>query len=168
MNAVLDPAFWRERLLTALRHQDPRQSVFKTVDPETWNKIDEAHRAILTREVDPAASILDLGCGYGRLLELMPVFWRGDYLGVDLSPDFVAYGRQARPQRKFISGDFRTVDVPGLWDLGIFCSVRGMLEREVPGTWDGLLARARGKCRKILLMEYDPADVGIVLKGDAE
>lgn len=166
MNPVLDPEFWRERLRVALRHDDPRRAVFKISDPSIWDSIDDAHARILATHVDLADSVLDVGCGYGRLLANMPAAWRGQYLGIDLSPDFINFARGMFLQREFLCGDFRTVDVPGVWDLGVFCSVRGMLLREAPGVWEGLLARATEKCRKVLVLELDCRDPGTIVRGN--
>ena len=56
-------------------------------------------------------SVLDVGCGYGRLLEFLAdnLFYEGDYYGIDIMPDFILeailnYG--SKYKSRFSTGDF--------------------------------------------------------------
>ena len=93
---VMDPAFWRKRL----EEGGPRSAVFHCTDAE-WERHEKRHRAILDRVIGPSESVLDLGCGYGRLIDLMPPRWQGPYLGVDLSPDLIKVASEKYPDRAF-------------------------------------------------------------------
>jgi SAM-dependent methyltransferase len=62
------------------------------------------------------ASVLDVGCGTGRLLDTLsrtiPECW-----GVDLLDGNVAYARSARPRCTFRQGDMRTVRLGRTFDV---------------------------------------------------
>ena len=56
-------------------------------------------------------SVLDVGCGYGRLLEFLAdnLLYEGDYYGIDIMPDFILeailnYG--SKYKSCFLTGDF--------------------------------------------------------------
>ncbi len=81
---------------------------------ETYNKIAEEfsqtrkkvweEMEYLASKVGEGARVLDIGCGNGRLLQVLP----GDiqYLGVDLSAKLVREARKSYPGKRFITGDF--------------------------------------------------------------
>lgn len=101
---VFDPEFWRVRI------EDSQGQINKAVlytNPWAFAEIEAVHKAILADYIKPADSILDVGCAYGRLLGMMPVGWQGDYLGIDISPDFVELAYQQHPRNAFCVMDFR-------------------------------------------------------------
>ena len=58
----------------------------------------------------PGERILDLGCGPGDLVELLPEV---EYLGVDRNPDYIrAASARAHPGAEFRCADVRTVELP--------------------------------------------------------
>src|SRR5437763_212290 len=63
------------------------------------------YRALLARYyrfmIPPEASILEIGCGDGALLALLP---NRDVTGIDLSPKQIARARQRLPHGTFIEG----------------------------------------------------------------
>jgi SAM-dependent methyltransferase len=61
-------------------------------------------------------SMLDLGCGTGRLLQALAKTFRDCY-GVDLLESNIAYARSARPCITFRVGDMRTVRLGRTFDL---------------------------------------------------
>lgn len=161
---VLDPEFWRERLESASGAGKLHHSVF-VCGADKWAEIEAAHRTILASHVGPTTSVLDVGCGYGRLIGMMPKEWTGPYLGVDLSPAFVALAQRTWGPMPFLVHDFRQplTDrfVVGRFDLAVLVSVRPMVIREC-GTdvWGRIELNVRKVADKILFLEYDPADGG--------
>lgn len=61
-------------------------------------------------QVQAGASILDLGCGNGRILNGLP----NDisYLGIDQSSELLKIAKKLHPKQKFISGD---ITKPKIW-----------------------------------------------------
>ena len=151
---VLNPEFWRRRLEEAPEN-DAHHAIFKCPRP-TWDKIAERHQHILKEVIMPNEKILDVGCGWGRLLDLMPDEWvesyNRQYYGVDVSPDFVAMGQGIygsdptfNPENgdriHFYVGDVR--DVLQGWyppnptfDTAIMISVRPMISRKIDRDWE--------------------------------
>ncbi len=58
----------------------------------------------LSKEIKTGDSILDVGCGNGRLLKTL-TDKRIEYLGVDNSPKLLALAKKNYPQNKFLLGD---------------------------------------------------------------
>jgi len=65
---------------------------------------------------DDYASVVDLGCGFGDLLDYLRTRgWQGRYTGVDLTPELLneAARRHAADDRAaFVCGDFQHLDLP--------------------------------------------------------
>lgn len=55
-----------------------------------------------------SGSVLDLGCGSGRLISYLPP--ELEYLGVDPSPKLLALAKKAYPQHRFVQGGFSEAD----------------------------------------------------------
>jgi SAM-dependent methyltransferase len=71
-----------------------------------WNSHDSQERRFLElcRVIEPGQSVLDVGCGYGALLDhLRRSGWAGDYVGFDLSNDMVAAARRLHPHDSFVT-----------------------------------------------------------------
>ena len=60
-------------------------------------------------------SLLDVGCGTARLLDLIKSLGKAEisYRGVDLSPQLIAAAREKHPEADFICGD--PFDLPEIW-----------------------------------------------------
>ena len=113
-------------------------------------------RALLSqarRHPERRFRVLDLGCGTG---ELAPVFLRAgyDYVGIDLEPERIAYGRRAYPQ-----GRFEVMDAGALaWPAATFdhILVTGVLHHLSDEEVDRILAEMRRVLRptgRALVME---------------
>jgi len=161
----MDESFWRDRLMTADDKGERHKAVFEC-PMATWNSIEDAHRRILKQFIQPEDSLLDVGCGWGRLLHLLPESWDGIYHGIDISPDFVELAREEHEsQYWFFQMDM--LEIPenaGLereYDWAVAISVKHMIIREVSTeAWatreEAILTRAK----KILFLEYDVDDPG--------
>ncbi|WP_432080433.1 class I SAM-dependent methyltransferase [Streptomyces sp. WAC 04229] len=64
-------------------------------------------RALVDRHYSDARTLLDLGCGTGRDLELLTQYF--DCIGVELQPGLVDYARATRPGLDIRLGDMRSV-----------------------------------------------------------
>lgn len=155
---INDPLYWKQRLVTATeRHH----SIFRC-DLARWLRIENKHREILARTVHPRSSVLDAGCGYGRLLNLMPADWQGYYQGIDLSPDFIELARKEHPQRDFRVADLRAIPfLSGTFDYTVLISIRPMVKRNLGDEeWEKMECELKRVARTLLFLEYDEDDNG--------
>jgi SAM-dependent methyltransferase len=158
---ISDPAYWARRLRN-VQEADLHMSVFKC-PPDRWRRIEARHRAILAEHVRPSESVLDAGCGYGRLPTLLPDGWFGDYLGVDLCPDFIDLARKTHPLRRFMVCDLRELHLKGLgvFDWCLLVSVKHMVIRnQGEAVWLEMETKLRTVARRLLFLEYDENDEG--------
>lgn len=61
----------------------------------------------LRKLVPDGSNVLDVGCGTGKAIELLPD--SVDYVGLDISERMLAVARRAFPDRAFVHGDARSV-----------------------------------------------------------
>lgn len=166
---ISDPNYWARRITDA--KVSDHHSIY-LCGIEEWRKIEARHRQILRGLIHPDDSILDVGCGYGRLLTLLPRSWVGNYLGIDLCPEFVAKARKEHPDRRSSFVVMNVLDLPGAnpdagvhFDWAVLVSIKQMMLRNLPPeNWvrvEGIIKKA---ARRVLLLEYDDADGGEVLE----
>ncbi len=172
---ILDPLYWKRRLEQAKR-SELHHAVFKC-PLERWKAIEAKHREILAQHIQPEDTILDAGCGYGRLLDLLPGNWNGHYQGFDLSCDLVAeatrkyggFGSDKPHPGKTVMwrvGDLRNLSSyfnPGVFDWAILISIRPMIKRNLGNeVWAQMETELRRVASKLLYLEYDENDPGSV------
>ncbi len=155
---ILDPAYWAKRLAEA---KELHQSIFRC-PLDRWQRIEDKHRQILANRIGPMDPVLDCGCGYGRLLTLMPSIWKGRYLGVDISPEFVALAERNYPTHNFVIGDLRDLSwVKDKYDWAVLISIRPMVIRNLGyEVWDQMERQIRNVANRLLYLEYDELDEG--------
>jgi SAM-dependent methyltransferase len=180
-----DVAYWRGRLEQAQaqhRRDLLHTAVFRCPLPR-WKAIEAKHRQILERHIGPDDSILDAGCGWGRLLGMLPDAWQGVYVGVDLSPDFIAIALQEMstpplPGRKRLVGAFMVGDLTSdatvkalaayptrlhKFHWAVLISIRPMVKRnQGDAVWATMEANIRQVADRLLYLEYDPDCDGFV------
>lgn len=160
---IFSESFWSRRLRDA---KEPHHAVY-VCQRAHWDAIATKHAEILARHVRPTDAILDAACGWGRMLDLMPADWRGPYLGVDLSPDFIDRAREEHPRRSFIIADLRDLSMieDGLYQWAIMISLRGMVIREAGAAeWGKIESELRRVARRLLVLEYSPDEEGEVIE----
>lgn len=113
---IAKDSYWAERLANADRRGRLHTAVFD-VPEDQWETMNEMHRSCLAATLSPTDNILDFGCGYGAVLDLLPNSWRGKYVGVDLSQALLKRARELHPNRHhtFVRADVRsTLPVQGV------------------------------------------------------
>lgn len=149
---ISSPEFWRNRL--AEHPGEPHRAIYST-NKTAFEWIEARHREIIASQVRCDESVLDVGCGYGRLLDLMPLPWRGKYTGIDISPDFLNMALQSHPGREFVLANIETFRHVELYDWAILISFRAMiLSRYGMATWGNQEEILRRVARKILYLEF--------------
>ena len=166
---VLDPAFWKTRFEEAKKADRLHHAVYRIHD-DGWRLIEEHHRRVLAKHVGPYTKVLEVGCGYGRLIDLLPREHVGQYLGYDLSPTFIeqaslTYG-ELRGRTAFICGRAEN-EMQKLndktFDLGVTVSIRNMLvENGHEAVWNNIFREMTRVCSKVLTLEYDATDEGVL------
>jgi cyclopropane fatty-acyl-phospholipid synthase-like methyltransferase len=127
-----------------------------------WTKIEAYHKKILTQWIKPHESILDAGCGWGRLLSLLPNGWHGAYTGVDLSPEFIARAKKTWRKRAFLVGDLRDLTGLPIYDWAIMVSMRGMIMTNAPASWEKIRDQLKRHSLRIMYLEANEEDKGVV------
>lgn len=175
MEPILDPDYWQRRLKGVGEH-NLYHSIFKCPVKE-WNAIENKHKRLLKRYIKPEDTILDIGCGYGRLLNLMPTKWlryqkaidNVGYLGIDIAQSFVELARTKHPNFEFCvdditKKDFQMLDFcedEPLYDISICVSIRPMMKRNLgEEVWKQVESTLKKVSKKTLYLEYDKEDNG--------
>ena len=151
------PEDWRRRIQEVMAKDQPLYVAVFNTNLTEWQSFKKTHAEALRRTVQPSDSVLDAGCAYGRLLNLLPSWWRGAYLGIDLSPDFIALAKAFHPDRDFVVGDL--IDVERLvagrrFDWAILLSVDNDEEKY----WRARLLKIRRVVDRLLLLNFHKDD----------
>lgn len=119
--------------------------------------------SILQRYLLPGCSILDAGCGDGRMVDALPA--DVSYCGVDLCPEYLDQARAAYPQRRFEVGDIRHLYPESQsFDWAVARGVEGPIRRSHGnGVWEDVQAELLRVARNVLLLNL-PATVGSPLE----
>lgn len=148
------PEYWRARLSRCKGevHRAMFEGPFRSISAQEY-----LDRVELEKSLGRYDSVLDCGCGYGRLLYLLPDRWEGDYLGVDVSPDFLALAEVFHPSRRFALGDLRDLSFLGelTFDVAVVSWVRPMVITHLgKDQWDRMETQIKAHAREVIyLME---------------
>jgi ubiquinone/menaquinone biosynthesis C-methylase UbiE len=148
--------FWKERIDTA---QKDHYSVYVT-GHDDWNRINEAHRDIFDKEIQPNESVLDAGCGYGRWAQRF-----NNYMGVDFSPDFIAKARKENHDKLFMVANLKELPFSDkTFDVAFCVSIKKMIIDNLgEDEWFHMEQELKRVAKKVLLLEYeDPAPYTIL------
>ncbi len=149
---VCTPEFWRVRLEQA--DGEIHRSLFSG-SLRQFSVIEAWQRDRVREGIGNGDSILDAGCGYGRLLDLLPLSWWGDYLGVDVSPEFVALARQVHPRREFLVADLRDLRFlpASSFDVAVCVWIEDMVRLNAgEGVWQAMELELRRVARRVLIV----------------
>lgn len=154
---IFDPAYWKDKLYDSLRSMERHRAIYNGSKDE-FDKIEAYQRDVLRKFVGARTSIVDFGCGYGRLLDLVPRWWRGSYVGYDVSPDLIDVARRIWPTREFIVRDLvnDAIEPRPQCDLSVALWMRSMFLRNgQEHAFLRLLAQMQYASRKVLLIDED-------------
>lgn len=142
--------FWKERIDTAVKDQ---YMVYVTGDQD-WKRIFDAHVEIINKTIPKDATVLDAGCGYGRMSEL---FNKELYVGVDFSPDFIKKSQAKYPDNLFYIMNLKKLDFKdGKFDWAFCVSIKKMVEDNLgEEEWLKMLAELKRVAKKVLILEYE-------------
>lgn len=159
---ILNPKYWAKRLDEA-PDTNPHHAIM-ICDIDEWNRIAKQHREVLANVISPKMSVVDIGCGWGRLLELMPSDWTGDYLGIDHCPEFVEMAREKHNRSFVVSNIFEGGSSFPIFDIAVCLSIQLMvIENLGVVAWNKLYVRLKTLAKKILILEYEENDTGVLL-----
>jgi SAM-dependent methyltransferase len=155
--------FWRRRIrLAEDAGEDYRQALYPC-NPNKWKEIEAYEKGVLedflvnlSYRTYPHTSILDVGCGYGRLLSLLPREYVGYYHGIDISSDMIAIAKYQNITRDFAVHDIqKPYLIDRVFDVACVFSVRGMIINDL-GTkqWERMQENILKIAKTILFTEY--------------
>jgi SAM-dependent methyltransferase len=161
VNKIENEYYWLERMIQARITGNDHQTIFHT-DIKTWNHIQETQRCILQRLIPNEATVIDVGCGAGFLLECMPP--GVTYFGIDLNPYLIEWARRKYESKE--NASFEIMDAKditavetGKYDWSVSRSVVGCC-----GKFAGydVAAAIRNETIRVakhsVFLGYDPAD----------
>jgi len=138
-------SFWKQRLEQSNRIQD---SVYVTSDMD-WHLINRWHEDVLKPFFNK--KVLDAGCGYGRWSEFFT-----DYIGVDLSPDFIDKAKELYTDKKFKVGKLESLPYKdNEFDLAFCVSVKVMIKNNLgEEVWNPIEAELKRVAKEVIFLEY--------------
>lgn len=142
--------FWKERIDTAVK---PHYSVY-VVHEVKWAEINKAHREILKKEIGLLDTVLDAGCGYGRMSEL---FDPKQYTGVDFSPDFIKKARKGYKGVKFMQANLKELPFfDKQFDVAFCVSIKKMVTDNLGyEEWAKMAMELKRVAKKLIILEYE-------------
>lgn len=74
--------------------------------------------SLIARSIPDESTVLDLGCGNGRLYQYLKneAGLKLDYTGLDFCPEFLAIAKERYPQADFVEGDLSHFDLDTRFD----------------------------------------------------
>lgn len=155
----MTPEYWYERIVQA--KGDLHRMMFDGPRSEI-EAIDRKQQIVLWNEIKENDTVLDAGCGYGRILGLMPSHWKGGYVGVDISHHFLRIAEALFPTRQFLRWDLRHLSElykEKLFDVAIVSGLKGMITQHVgPIVWEDIYAQLQRAAKRVLLLPSGKLD----------
>lgn len=156
IKAVDKPEFWKERIARAAAEGREHYSVYLT-HKTAWDEIERIHSTILAKEIPIHSSVLDAGCGYGRMSAYFP---EHTYTGVDFSPDFIAAAKLRHPEKDFIVGELEHLPFDDkTFDFAFCVSIKRMIVDNCgEQAWRAMARELLRVAKKLIILEYEEPD----------
>lgn len=157
---VTTKEFWHSRLFKALATGKELHTIIYDTDYANWTEIQSITASILSKHVKPTDKLLDAGCGYGSIYDVM----RGnlrlntvEYTGVDLSPDLIEIAKIRNPEGNFIEGDLLDLDYKtNYFDVTVLRSIKGMLQLyNKDEEWTEIEKSVSRVSKMLIIIEYE-------------
>lgn len=150
---VTDPAWWAARV-RACGGDLQRAQYIGTADAFSERHRDQMAQLRRAR-IGPTDSVLDAGCGYGRLLTMMPAEWKGHYIGVDFCDEFVKIARVINPDKQFMRADLTAIPLePRLFDVAVCVWLKTMMEvNDKMDVWRVIEAELRRVAKRVVIID---------------
>jgi len=102
MSNIENPYYWLEKMIEARITGQLHRAIYWTSNAN-WDVIQKSHRNYFYQLLTAEHKVLDVGCGYGALIECIPS--EVDYTGIDLNPYLVAWGSRRYETNRLFVGD---------------------------------------------------------------
>lgn len=158
---VDNPEYWTDRLMHTKKLGYAIHHAVYNVSVEKWKHVQSVHARILPRLFHPyqKAKILDAGCGYGALLDILPL--NIEYTGIDLCPAFISEAKRLHPPLEkpypvFFSGNLNTIPLPDRYfDICIARSLEGTITENLGyAAWKKVESELLRVSYRLVLLNY--------------
>ena len=149
-----NPGFWANRIAENNRRNEPLHKILMDCNEADWNRIQTHSRNVLRGVVKHGDRVLDCGCGYGVLLEVMPF---SEYVGVDSCPEMIELARRRNPRFRFELADLRHLPfADDFFDVAVCRSVEGTVKTRVSNRdWAAMRQEMLRVARKLVLIDMN-------------
>ncbi len=137
-NPVDKVEFWQERIYKTLATGGMLHQVILNDSYDLWNYIQGEYAGLLKRYIRPGQKVIDIGCGYGALLDSLEqngLKSKIIYHGIDFSPDLIRLAKLRYPDHAdhLFCLDARKMDrfPDKYFDWAVVRSVDGMIQESV-------------------------------------
>ena len=153
---ISDPKYWKARL--ALHESDAyniHRSIYD-VSFEEWRHIQHCHEIVLRSEIKPHMVILDAGCGYGALMDILPEL--KEYIGIDIASAFIRYAKKyvKRPNFRYLVRNLKNLPFKdNHFDISICRSMEGMVRQHLGDSeWNAIERELLRVSKRLLKLGY--------------
>lgn len=148
--------FWRRRIFEGIAVGRELHQLIWYTDINTWKESQDYSTGVLDHVLPDQSSVLDVGCGYGALIECLPKR-EITYTGIDVSPDLLEIAGYRYPdyKHKFIQSDARSTKfADGQFDWAVCRSIRKMIQNK-SDNWREIETEVKRVARNVLVIEYE-------------
>lgn len=159
MKDVTNPDYWRDRMYGAFASGERHRLMFNG-SLEQFEAIERRQRDAL-EQIGPRHSVLDVGCGYGRLPELLRLQgWKARYVGYDVSHDLIGVAKKWWPDESFYQ--FHVADLAGDdppnppfradWAVALWIKTM-LINNQMTEKWERIEVWMRKHSRNVLVVD---------------